>query len=308
MTEAARVGQGRAPSTLSLAVAFGAVYIFWGLNFLAIRIAVQEIPPFLMMGTRSVIAGALLFAWSRFEPSRARIDGRDWLNALAAGTLFFLCCHGALAWAEARVTAGLAAIALATIPLWFVTIEALLPGGSWPPPVVAVGLAVGFGGTVLLLWPGEGPSLTGWTGLALAFSSFAWAAGAVVTRRAGVRHSPACSTGMQLLAGGVLLLLASFARSEPSRQVIQNLSLRGGLAFGYLVVIGSIVGFTAFNWLLRVSTPGRVGTYAYVNPVVAVLAGYFFLHEIVTARVLLATLIILGAVVTINLGREGRAA
>jgi drug/metabolite transporter (DMT)-like permease len=289
-----------------LVAAFAAIHLLWGSNFLAIRYAAEAMPPFLMMAVRSLIAGSLLFGWARLREGAAPAPGQ-WPPAAAVGVVLFLGCHGLLAWAQQTVPSGIAALVLATIPLWMTLLD-WASGSARPRAQTVVGLALGLIGLLVLVGrgPGRATSLAGLTALTL--SAFAWAAGSILSRRLRMPGSLVLASGMQLLAGGTALAAAGVALGEPARIDAGILAPRALLAFGYMVGVASLLGFTAYMWLLRVSTPARVGGYAFVNPVVALFVGWAIGGESLSARTLLASLVIVAGValiVTAPRGTEG---
>lgn len=285
--------------------AFGAVYVIWGSTYLAIKYAVETLPPFLMGGVRFLAAGAFLYGWARL---RGAAPGRLWRSALIAGALFFLGGNGGVVWSEQRLASGTAALLVATEPLWVVLLNWARPGGTRPRAGVFAGLAVGFTGVWLLMTADHGASAGG-SDLAAALvvvgASFSWAAGSLYAARAPSPASPLAASGAQMLAGGLLLVAAGTAAGEWGRLDAGRVSAGSLAALAYLIVFGSVVAFTAFGWLLRVTTPARVATYAYVNPAVAVFVGWALAGEPVSGRTLLAAGVIIASVFMITSG-EGR--
>lgn len=302
------LSRANSPSQLKVGAAFAAVYLIWGSTYLAIRFAIETMPPLFMAGVRYLIAGAVLYAWMRLRgtPPAARYH---WVSAAIVGGLLLLGGNGGVVWAEQRVPSGLTALMITTVPLWMALLSWFRPNGLRPSRVVAVGLLVGFAGVALLVGPGElaGGShidLLGATVLILA--ALSWAAGSLYSRHARFPHSALLATAMEMLAGGALLLLAGSVAGEWARLDLEAVSLKSTLAFIYLIVFGSLVGFSAYIWLLRVTTPARVSTYAYVNPVVAVFLGWALAGEPLTPRTGIAAAIIIGAVVLLTTyGRRG---
>ncbi len=291
----------RAPETASatrIALALGTVYVIWGSTYLAIRFAVETLPPFYMAGTRFLVAGAILYGWRR-AAGFSRPSASQWRAATIVGGLMLLGGNGGVVWAEQWVESGTAALIVAAVPLWMVVLDWLRPGGRAPAPAVWLGILVGLGGVALLLGgPQTGPNhLVGWIVLVLA--SVAWAAGSLYSRTATL-PAPLLATGMQMLAGGALLMLAGTLAGELGRVDPAAFSRRSVLALAYLVVFGSLLGYTSYVWLLRVTPPALASTYAYVNPVVAVFLGWLLAGERLTARVLLASAIIVGGVALIT--------
>ncbi|UCG53268.1 MAG: EamA family transporter [Candidatus Latescibacterota bacterium] len=260
---------------LLLVMAFAAIYLLWGSTYLAIRYAVDTLPPLLMAGTRAATAGAVLFVFvtrGRFP----RLSAGHWRTVSVSGGLMFLGGHGLLCWAEQRIESGIAALVLAMIPIWMV-IVGWVSGGGKPGFGTITGVVLGFTGIVVLVSPwkssmgmlGE-PAALG----ALIGSGFLWVCGSLYARKALPPGNVALSTAMQLLTGGVLLLLVGIAIGEVNRLDFAMVSSRSILSLVYLIVFGSLVAFSAYSWLLRKTDPVLVGTYAFVNPVVAVALGW----------------------------------
>ncbi|MGE5735146.1 MAG: EamA family transporter [Acidobacteriota bacterium] len=294
-------GQQRV-STVSLVLAFAAIYLIWGSTYLAIRYAVESIPPLLMMAARHFTAGTLLYAWLRFRgtPAPIRIH---WRNAAIAGGLFFLGSHGTLAWAEQKVPSGLAALLCATLPLWIVVLSPFMGKKRNLSRKVIAGLVLGFIGVAVLIGPTAFHSQGGLSLLGAAvvlLASLLWAVGTMYTQRAGLPSSSSLSSAMQMMTGGVLLCVVGLMTGEAGRLHLSAVTLKSGLALAYLTIFGSLVAFTAFTWLHQVSSPTRNSTYAYVNPVVAVFVGWLFAGEAVSIMTLVATAIILSGVALVN--------
>ena len=283
-------------------LAFAAVYIIWGSTYLAIHVAVETMPPFLMAGVRFLTAGGLLFAWAmaRGHAKPARIH---WRSALIIGGLLLLGGNGGVSYALQSVPSGTASLLVGTIPFWMVLIEWLRPGGRRPGKLVFFGLGLGFLGIFLLIGPQE---ITGGGEVPLAgaliiiFAALSWAFGSIYSRSAKQAESPFVAVAMEMLAGGALLLLAGTVFGEWSAVEISQLTKGSLVALVYLILFGSIVAFTAYIWLLQVSTPARASTYAFVNPVVAVFLGWAILGETLTVQTLVAAAIIIAAVAFIT--------
>ncbi|MGD0610102.1 MAG: EamA family transporter [Anaerolineales bacterium] len=283
------------------------VYVIWGSTYLAIHYAVSTIPPFLMAGTRFLVAGTILYAWRRLAGDPAPTK-RQWFSSAVIGLLLLFGGNGLLSLAEQMVPSGVAALMIGSVPLWMAVIEAVRPGGARPNLLGAVGLLIGFGGIVLLV----GPSLWGGAraefnplgiGILLAAALF-WSFGSIYSRSADLPGSSLLATGMEMLAGGLGLYLAASLKGEWHLLVLTQVAASSWLGLAYLIVFGSMVGFTAYAWLLRNAPLPLVSTYAYVNPLVAILLGGLFAHELLNARILLAALIILSSVVVINISRQ----
>ena len=295
------------PSRASVVAAFAAVYTIWGSTYLAILFAIETIPPFLMAGVRFLIAGAVLYAWVRLRGAQ-RPPRQAWKHALVIGGLLLLGGNGAVVWAEQSVPSGVAALLVASVPFWMVLLDWLRPGGVRPTLGVLAGLLFGFGGIALLVGPGElgGGGVPPLGAAVLVVGSFAWSVGSIYSR--GVPHPepPLLGTAMEMLCGGALLVAFGLLTGEGARLALDAVTLRSLLALLYLIVFGSLIGYSAYVFLLKVSTPARVSTYAYVNPVVAVLLGWAFAGEPLTMRVLMASAVIIGSVVVITTARTGR--
>jgi len=279
-----------------LILAFATVYVVWGSTYLAIRFGVETIPPFILAGSRFLIAGAVLFAWSLANgaglPSR-----RHWREAFVIGAPMLLGGNGLVTWAEQTVPSGVAALIVASVPLFVVILQ-----GKRPSVATLSGILLGFAGIAILVGPGaldDGERVDPWGALALVLASASWAAGSLYTRRADRPRSGLQAAGMQMLGGGVLLAFASLASGRAAAFEPGTVSARSALSLAYLVVFGSIAGFTAYTWLLRNTSPDRAATYAYVNPVVAVLLGWALAGEPLTWRVAAAGAVIVAAVALI---------
>jgi drug/metabolite transporter (DMT)-like permease len=299
---------GDEPSRGKVIAAFAAVYVIWGSTYLAIRYAIETLPPFLMASVRFLIAGALLYAWSMARSQRAPTL-HEWKAAVIVGGLLLLGGNGAVVWAEQTVPSGVAALLVAGTPCWMVLLDWLWKGAARPGGRTVTGLLLGFGGIALLVGPsaftgGEGIDPIG--ALVLLTGSLAWAIGSIYSRYAPRPHGALLSTGMQMLMGGLLLMLAGTVTGEWTRLDLSAVSVRSLLAVGYLIVFGAILGYSAYVWLLRVATAARVSTYAYVNPVVAVLLGWAIAGETFTLRMGVAAAIIVSGVALITLDEHAR--
>jgi drug/metabolite transporter (DMT)-like permease len=286
-----------------LVAAFAAVYLIWGSTYLGIRYAVESIPPFLMAGTRNFIAGLLLYAFARMRgdgpPTRAQ-----WRDAAIAGGLMLMIGNGGVTWAEQMIPSSVTALLIALTPVWMVLFDWLRPRGTRPGPVVLLGLAVGFAGTAMLAggrWNGAGPAY-GWGVAALMAASICWALGSVFNRNADKPASPFLSVAMQMIAGGGLLLGAATASGEWKTFSASQVTWLSFSAWLYLMLAGSLIGYTAYVWLLHATTPARVATYAYVNPLIAVLLGCTIGREPFSRDVLVAGTLIIAAVVLVLRG------
>jgi drug/metabolite transporter (DMT)-like permease len=302
---AAEAAATAAPSRLKVVLAFACVYIIWGSTYLAIRFAIETIPPLLMAGLRFLVAGVLLYAWIVLRGEARRPTGEQWKAAWLLGALFFLGGNGGVTWAEQRVPSGLAALMVATIPFWIVLFDWTRRGGRRPAPRILIGVAAGFAGVGLLVGtPGAGTGMDPVGAAVLVVAPICWAFGTVASRRLAHPSSHLQSGAMQMLAGGVALCVAGLLTGEASRLHPAAVSARSLLAFLYLVFAGSIVAFSAYNWLLPTTTPARVGTYAFVNPTVAVFLGWALAGETFGSNTLVAGALILAGVVLIVSSRS----
>jgi drug/metabolite transporter (DMT)-like permease len=295
----------KTPSPWSVLTALIAVYLIWGSTYLAIRWAVETIPPFLMAGTRFFIAGALLYAWMRLR-GVPKPEPLHWVSATIVGGCLLVGGNGGVVWVEkGGFPSGLTALMIATVPLWMALLQRLrgvrMGGG------VAVGLLLGFVGIILLIGPGElsiGSRVDPIGATVLIGASLSWAVGSLYSRRARLPESALLATAMEMLTGGALLILTGLALGEHGAVRLSAISPQSFFSYLYLILFGSLVGFTAYIWLLRVTTPVLVSTYAYVNPVVAVLLGATLAGETITIRTLLAAVVILIAVALISVPRR----
>lgn len=293
-----QTGALKAP-VLHVTLALGAVYVIWGSTYLAILFAIETIPPFLMAGTRYLTAGAILYLWARAQGA-PRPSLIHWRSAAVIGAFLLLMGNGSVVWAEQRIDSGFTALLISTEPLWIVLLVWLQTGRKRPNPRVIAGLVLGFVGLVLLVRPSGSAKIDLLAAAVVVLASVSWAWGSLYGQRAPLPSSPIASTGLQMLAGGALLLIASTITGEPARFVLSEVSLRSWLSLGYLVVFGAIVAFTAYVWLMRVAPPVLVSTYAYVNPVVAVFLGWALAGEPLTAGMLGAAAVILTGVAVIT--------
>jgi drug/metabolite transporter (DMT)-like permease len=299
------------PSTrASVIAAFAAVYVVWGSTYLAIRYAVQTMPPLLMAGARFSVSGVMLYAWARARGA-PRPTAVEWRVAVVTGVLMLCLGNGSVGWAEQRIPSALAALIVAVVPLWMVVFDWMLPGGERPTLSVIAGVVVGLGGLVVLVGPEHvdtnGPvDIVG--ALVLVAASMAWAFGSVYNSRGARPESATMSTGLQMLGGSVALVASGLALGEGHRASISQISAASWVGWLYLVTFGSLIGFTAYIYLLKEVSPAKASTYAYVNPVVAMLLGWAIAGEAITPRTLVAATIILGGVALITVARQPRVA
>ncbi len=290
------------PHLWKVLLAFAIIYFVWGSTFLAIRVGVREVPPFVFAAMRFFTAGIVLYAWlrARGTPSPTR---REWASASLLGLLIFVLDYGLLFWAEQRVPSGIAAVMMATIPAFMALAEILILRTQKLTLRLGVALLVGLAGVAVLVSHsvnlGDAPIDTRGA-IALVVASISWSLAAVLTRKIPLPASKVMSSGSQMLAGGILLAVAAALLGEFRGFRAQAVSSHAWLALVYLIVAGSIIGFTAYVWLLHHESPTKVGTYAYVNPAVAVLVGYFLGGEAIGARTVLGTFLVLVSVVVIT--------
>lgn len=292
------------PRTWKVLLAFAVIYFVWGSTFLAIRVGVHEVPPFLLAALRFLAAGMILYVWmlAKGTPSPSL---REWGAVTVLAVLIFVFDYGLLFWAEKRVPSGVAAVMMALIPAFMALSEILIIKTQRLTFRLAVALLVGIAGVGILVSHSAtfGDAAIDTAGaFALLVAAISWSVATALTRKLPLPSAKAMSSATQMLAGGVLLALAAGLLGEFRGFHVQSVSTKAWFALAYLVVAGSIVGFTAYVWLIHHQSPTKVGTYAYVNPVVAVLVGYFFGGEALGSRTLLGTLLVLVSVIVITTG------
>jgi drug/metabolite transporter (DMT)-like permease len=293
---------GTAPPRWKTVLAFAIIYLVWGSTFLAIRIGVLEVPPFLFAAMRFLIAGAALYGWMMIRGERSPTRGQ-WISAVLLAFLIFVLDYGLLFWAERRVPSGLAAVILATIPVFMALSEILILRTQRLTVRLFMALTIGLGGVAVLMSRSlnlGGAPIDSAGGAALIVAALSWSVASALTRRLPLPPSKVLSSGIQMLIGGVLLALTSMLLGEWGDFHPQVVSGAAWIALLYLAIPGSIIAFTAYVWLIHRESPTKVGTYAYVNPVVAVLLGYFFANEPLDRRTVLGTLLVLVSVVVIT--------
>ena len=288
------------PPLIGVLAAFAAVYVLWGSTYLGIRFSMETLPPFFTQGVRFFLAGLVVFAWARARgetmPTR-----REWGGAVITGAALFVCGTGAVVWAERYIPSGVAALVIATEPMAFVLLDSMRRRRR-PHGIVLAGLALGSAGLLVLVGPGTffgGERFHLGACLLLVGGTFAWAWGSLFSRGSRLPSSPLVATAATLVSGGALLALLGVFAGELGRFDPSAVSTKSVIATIYLFVFGSLVGFSAYLWLLRNATVSRVSTYAYVNPIVAVFLGWALAGEPLSPRVLVAAAIIIAAVALI---------
>jgi drug/metabolite transporter (DMT)-like permease len=292
---------------LVVIAAFAAVYVFWGSTYLAIKYAIETMPPFIMAGSRFLIAGGILFVISWFTKDFERPTLQHWRTSLIIGTLLLLGGNGGVVFAEKYLSSSLAALLVATEPFWIVILSWLWLKNGRPTGRVVLGLVAGFTGVALLV---VGQSLGGsdtafyyqmLATAAIIVATMCWAAGSIYGLKAPVPRSALLTAGMQMLSGGAVLMLASLPKGEWAGVEVSHVSMTTWLGLGYLIVFGSLVGFTAYSWLLKNAQPSMVATYAYVNPVVAVFLGWGIAGESITGQILIGAVFVIISVILVTM-------
>jgi drug/metabolite transporter (DMT)-like permease len=283
-------------------LAFAAVYVIWGSTYLFIKYAIETIPPFMLGGTRFLVAGLLLYTLARWRGA-SKATAQDWRAAATTGVLMLGAGNGAVVWAERTVASGVVALIVSSVPIWIVLIDWLRPRGRRPRATMLAGLALGLIGMVILIGPraiiGQGHVDEIGT-LILILGSISWAIGTLVTRGSQRSASPLVFSALQMLSASAAMTLMSLLLREPASFSFAQLSARSMWSWVYLVLAGSIIGYTAYVYLLRVVSAAKAATYAYVNPVIAVLLGWMFASEPIGARTLVAAAVVLGGVAIIT--------
>lgn len=296
----------RRSRTTQIWIALCAVYVIWGSTYLAIRVAIETLPPLLMASVRFLVAGGLLYAWAirRGRAAADRPGRRQWGAAAVVGGALLLGGNGGVVLAEQRISSGLAALLVSTVLLWMALVGWIFFRERLPGVAVA-GLVIGFAGTALLVGPSDGARGTDLVGsLLVVGAALSWAAGSLYARSASLPRRPMVATSMEMLCGGALLGITGLLRGELAQVDLGAVSARSALALGYLIVFGALAGFSAYRWLLGVTRTSLVSTYAYVNPVVAVFLGWLILNEPVTPRTIAGGAIVVIAVALIVTARH----
>jgi drug/metabolite transporter (DMT)-like permease len=292
--------KGKMKSKIWLALI--ALYLVWGSTYFGIKVAIETIPPFFHAGVRFLISGIILVAWQR-AAGQQMPTRKQWISTAIIGSLLLLGGNGLVSWAEQFIPSGIAALIIASVPLFLVAAEAIRPNGVKPNWQSIVGLLIGFVGIYVLINPAEASTGTGLNiyGVAAFLSAcLLWATGSVYSKSADLPKSALMSTGAQMLMGSIGLFIVSLATGELHGWNPAEVSTRSMIGLGYLITIGSIVGFGSYTWLLQNAPISLVATYAYVNPIVAILLGVWLGHETLEPRIGLATAIIIGSVIFIN--------
>jgi len=298
------------PQTWKTLLAFAIIYFVWGSTFLAIRVGVSEVPPLLFAAMRFFVAGAALCGWLIAKGDRWPTR-TEWISASALGFVIFVLDYGCLFWAEQRVASGIAAVLLAMIPAFIAISEIVILRTQRLTARLALALSIGIAGVAVLMSRSVslgGEPINRMGAAALIFASISWSVASVMTRKLRLPESKMMSSGAQMLSGGVFLIIAAALLGEFRGFHIASVSRGVWIALAYLIVAGSIIGFTAYVWLIHHESPTKVGTYAYVNPVVAVVVGYFFGGEPLGARTVLGSLFILVSVIVITAKKTARVA
>jgi len=295
--------QQRAPHAWAIWGALITIYVVWGSTYLAIRFAVESLPPFTMAGVRFLFAGAVMYAWRRTRGDAAPTR-RGWGSAAIVGLLLLAGGNGAVVWAEQRIASSIASLLVATVPLWMVLLDALRPGGRRVEWWTGAGVVVGFAGVAVLIGPAWSGGSAGRVdpigAVVVIVGMLFWSTGSLYSREAPLPASPLLATSVEMMAGGAGLLILGALTGEWGRLDLGTVATRSLLAMGYLIVFGSWVAFTAYTWLLRVAPTSLVATYAYVNPLVAIALGHVLAAEPLTARILVAAAVIVGSVALIT--------
>lgn len=283
-----------------LFLAFAAIYLIWGSTYLFIRFAIETVPPFLVGGIRFLVAGVAMYTWLRLRGA-TRPTRTEWKSAFIIGPLLLTGGNGGVVWSEQFVASGIVALVVGLVPLWMLLLV-WLRGGTRPFLREWLGVAVGLVGVALLISTDGTPATGGITPLpllVLVFSTLSWSVGSLIARDAPLPATPLLGSAMEMIAGGVGMLTFALVRGEFHQLAASHVSWRSGLSIVYLALFGSIITFSAYKWLLTRVSPAAVGTYAFVNPVVAVVLGWLFASEPLGARTMVAMVVIVGAVVLV---------
>jgi drug/metabolite transporter (DMT)-like permease len=306
MQETTKTNQNIKQLSILMIAAFAAIYFFWGSTYLAIKYAIETLPPFLMAGSRFLIAGSILYVWARLSKDYEKPSLRHWRTSFIVGTLLLLGGNGGVVLAQHYIPSSLAALLVATEPFWIVLLSWLWLGGNRPNWKVALGLLIGFIGVYLLIGGqnASGAETSGTGQILGAFlvigAAFCWALGSIYGVRATTPKSSLLTSGMQMLSGGLVLSVVGSIAGEWTKFNVAEVSTNSWLGLVYLIIFGSIIGFTAYSYLLKVAPPSQVATYAYINPVVAVFLGWMIAGESFSMQMLVGAGIIVGSVALIT--------
>lgn len=291
-------------NAIRIPLAFAAIYIIWGTTYLVIRLAIETIPPFFMAGTRFLLAGIITFTFLRLR-GVPMPNLLQWRSAAVIGALLLVGGNGLVTWAEQEVPTSIAALVVATVPLWMVLFDWLFYHGTRPSKRVTIGLVFGFLGISLLIGPGQvlnSNAIRLSSLFILLLAPILWSLGSLHSRQANLPDNPFMTTAMEMLAGGILLMVAGFVTGEASELNVAEISAASLLSMLYLIIFGSIIAFTAYVWLLKNVQAAKVSTYTYVNPIIAVFLGWLILSEPITPQIFVSVVIIVVAVILITTG------
>jgi drug/metabolite transporter (DMT)-like permease len=307
----------KTPTKAALITGFVTIYILWGSTYLGIRVAVETLPPFLMASGRFLVAGVLVAGWIACTRG-LKATRRQWIDNSLIGGLLLLGGNGMVSWSEQKIPSGVATLIVSLGPLFIVLLDWLVfavsrdkSRGTRPTAATFIGVGLGIIGLAVLVGPslGEGSTqLDPWRVGGLVLACFSWSAGSIYTRYARTPAEPFTAAAIQMLTGSVWLFLVSVLMGEPVHFNFDAVSSRSLFAWSYLIVAGSLIGFTTFVWLMKHSTPARVSTYAYVNPIVAVFLGWMLAHETVGPRMFFAAVIIVAGVAIITAAKSKKPA
>jgi len=294
-------------SVIKIIAAFSVIYFVWGSTYLAIRLAIETIPPFVMAGIRFTIAGLLFYGWCYLR-NESKPNLADWKRAAISGILMVVCGNGMVTWSEQLISSGFASLIVATVPIWMVVLDWAQSGSNRPNRATIAGIVLGLIGVsmlsgvdreILIDQARHGGSVILGVSV-LTFAAISWAAGSLYSRKVKSSVSLQFSIGMQTIVGGLVLVVIGFLQGEWTRISFDEISLLSISSLGFLIIFGTLLAYSAYFWLLQVSTPAKVGTYAYFNPLVALFLGAIFVDEPVTAHMLIGTVFILVSLVMVN--------
>lgn len=299
--------ESSSPRLLLIVAAFAAIYVVWGSTYLAIRFAIETMPPFLMAGMRFLVAGAVMFGYLHLR-NAAKPTWSNWRSAALVGCLMLVGGNGLVCWAEQYVASGLAALLIATVPLWMVTLDFVFYRGPKPTAAIALGLILGLVGIFVLIGPADigGKPIHTTGGIVLLLACVFWSVGSLHARRVDLPKSTTMSAALQMICAGIAFFVVGTLTGEWNKLDVAAVSMQSLLSLVYLIVFGSIMALTAYNFLLQNCSPKNVATYAYVNPVIAVILGATLARETLSPRTSVAALIIIGSVILITYSRKAK--